>query len=259
MARLGAIVSTVIEAPDATGVTAHVGAWAGVGCTEQLYVTVLLNPPLVLTVTVPVADCPAFTVAGESADALREKSGGTFELNVAVIVWSTLDVRVHAPVPEQPAPFQPAKLDPVAAMAVRVTGAPTGKVATQLIVAVFGTSQSIPGGLLVTVPSPVPSITAITWGSLKKVAVTCLSELRSRTQGPVPVHAPLHPVKWAPTGAAAIRVTWLPLANVAEQGVLFMSQLIAAGLLVTVPTPVMLLTCTPTLKGPDDMPPVTVC
>jgi hypothetical protein len=45
---------------------------------------VLLNPPLELTITVPVVDCPAFTLLGDSAEAVSEKSGGAIELNVAV-------------------------------------------------------------------------------------------------------------------------------------------------------------------------------
>ena len=196
---------------------------------------------------------------GNSAEALREKSGGTFALKLAVMVWSALEVNVQVPVPKQPPPLHPAKFDPEAAVAVSVTEVPSGKVATQFMVGVFGTSQSIPAGLLATMPLPEPAIIAISCGSRKNVAVTCLSETMSRMQGPVPVHAPLHPVKCAPGGTTALRVTEVPPAKAAEHGVLFMSQLMPAGLLVTLPSPVMLLTCTSALNGPADDPPVRVC
>jgi len=91
------------------------------------------------------------------------------------------------------------------------------------------------------------------------VAVTSLSEFISRAQELVPAHAPLHPARCVPGPAAGSRVTEAPLAKMAEQGVLFMSQLMPDGLLVTVPAPVMLRTCTSALKGPADDPPVTVC
>jgi hypothetical protein len=54
--KLGAVVVTVTKAPELDEVTAQVGARVGEGCTEQLNETVLLNPPLGVTVTVPVAD-----------------------------------------------------------------------------------------------------------------------------------------------------------------------------------------------------------
>ena len=83
-AELGAVVTTVTEAPEPDGVTAQVGASDGDGETEQLNVTLELKPPLGLTVTVPVADCPALTVLGNRAEAVNEKSGGAVALNVAV-------------------------------------------------------------------------------------------------------------------------------------------------------------------------------
>jgi len=126
---------------------------------------VLLNPPAGFIVTIPVADCPAFTVLGESAEALKEKSGGEFALNVAVMVWSTLEVKVHTPVPEHPPTLQPVKVDPEAAAPVRVTEVPTGKVVTQFMVGVFGTSQSMPAGLLETTPLPEPAMVTLIWGS----------------------------------------------------------------------------------------------
>ena len=70
-------------------------------------------------------------------------------MNVAVTDSSALSVTVHVPVPEQPPPDQPVKLDPDAAAAVNFTMVPTVKVCEQ-----------VPGQLIpepVTVPDPVPA------------------------------------------------------------------------------------------------------
>jgi hypothetical protein len=50
--------------------------------------------------------------------------GGVTSLKVAVTVVSRLVVTVHVPVPEQPPPAQPAKVDPPAGVAVKVTEVP---------------------------------------------------------------------------------------------------------------------------------------
>jgi len=50
--------------------------------------------------------------------------GGGLVVNVAVTFWAEVIVTVHAPVPEQPAPDQPAKLDPDPGVAVNVTTVP---------------------------------------------------------------------------------------------------------------------------------------
>lgn len=50
----------------------------------------------------------------------------------------------------------------------------------------------------------------------------------------VPVQAPLHPPNFAPLVGVAVRVTEVPLENMALQ---VLPQLIPAGLLVTVPVP----------------------
>jgi hypothetical protein len=55
------------------------------------------------------------------------------------------------------------------------------------------------------------------------------------TQEPVPVHAPLQPVKVEPADAVAVSVTDAPLVKPNEQ---VAPQLIPAGELVTVPLPV---------------------
>src|SRR5947209_10671567 len=55
------------------------------------------------------------------------------------------------------------------------------------------------------------------------------------TQLPLPVHAPVHPVKVEPVVAEGVNVTCVPLLKLALHVV---PQLIPAGLLVTVPVPV---------------------
>jgi hypothetical protein len=54
--------------------------------------------------------------------------------------------------PEQPSPFQPAKVEPLAGSAYRATAVPFGKVPRQAAV------QSMPSGALATLPLPVPVV-----------------------------------------------------------------------------------------------------
>jgi hypothetical protein len=74
-------------------------------------------------------------------------------------------VTVQGPAPLQ-APLQPAKVEPAAGEGVSVTGVPAAKSAVQ------AAPQSIPGGLLVTVPLPVPALLTVRLkvdGSVRKV------------------------------------------------------------------------------------------
>src|ERR1035438_1441478 len=77
-------------------------------------------------------------------------------------------VTTQFPVPLQPPPFHPAKLNELEAVAVRVTCAPLGKLAVQL------EGQSIPLGLLLIVPVPVPEVVTVSSAEapLAKAAVT---------------------------------------------------------------------------------------
>jgi hypothetical protein len=70
------------------------------------------------------------------------------------------------------------------------------------------------------------------------VAVTLRAADILTVQVPVPVHAPLQPVKVEPVPAAAVRVTEVPDAYEALQ---VLPQLIPVGFDVTVPDPVPLL------------------
>ena len=72
-------------------------------------------------------------------------------MKVAVTVKFPVMITVQLPTPPQPAPLQPVKSEPAAALALRVTVLPPGKVAVQL------PGQVMPAGSLVTLPPPVPA------------------------------------------------------------------------------------------------------
>jgi hypothetical protein len=84
-----------------------------------------------------------------------ETVGGVVSVKLAVTVVGALRVTVQAPVPEQPPPLQPLKVEPVAGGAVSVTAVPLAKPAEQVV------PQVIPAGELVTVPLPVPALLTV--------------------------------------------------------------------------------------------------
>ena len=178
--------------------------------------------PAGLLVTVPVPVPALFTVRME----------GT-ALNVAVTDLLALITTVHVPVPLHPLPFQPPKVDPAAGIAVNVTEVPLVKAKLQVV------PQSIPAGLLVTVPSPTPALVTVSVNVLAgavKVAVTVWSAFITTLHEPFPLHPPpLQPVNVEPPVGAAVSTTVLPIGKSAAQVV---PQEIPLGLLVTVPAPV---------------------
>src|SRR5881296_3542383 len=139
-------------------------------------------------------------------------------------------VTVQVPVPEQPPPLQPVKVEPAAGVAVKVTAVPPANAAEHV------GPQEMPAGALVTVPVPVPlGLTVSVKVCTAKVAVTVVAALRVTVQVPVPEQPPpLQPVKVEPATGAAVNVTAVPLAYVAEQ---IAPHEIPAGALVTVPVP----------------------
>ena len=66
-----------------------------------------------------------------------------------------LRLTLQGPVPEHPPPDQPVNVDPASAEAVRVTLVPDVKYALHVW------PQLIPGGVLVTVPLPVPDLETV--------------------------------------------------------------------------------------------------
>jgi len=87
---------------------------------------------------------------------------------VAVTVMSAFVVTVQVPVPEQPPPLQPMKTEPASRATPRVTEVPLSKDAEQV------PPQSIPAGLLVTVPLPVPALVTVRVKVTTPVPVTAL-------------------------------------------------------------------------------------
>src|SRR5437867_12143638 len=73
-------------------------------------------------------------------------------VKVAATAVVAVSVSVQGPVPEQAPPLQPVKTDPAAGVAVMVTTLPSAKVDEQT------TGHPMPGGLVVTVPEPVPDV-----------------------------------------------------------------------------------------------------
>jgi len=100
--------------------------------------------PLGKLVTVPV---PLPTLVTDSVQVLSVKMAMTY----LVEVMATLQV----PVPEQSAPLQPAKVEPVAGTAERLTVVLGLKLKAQVV------PQSMPAGELVTDPVPVPVMVII--------------------------------------------------------------------------------------------------
>jgi hypothetical protein len=120
-------------------------------------------------------------------------------VNVAVTVLLADRVNEHAPVPEQ-APLHPVKIDPVAGTSLQVTTVPVGYVLlTQL--------------LPLRVPDPVPALETVrvsVVAALLKVAVTLLSDARSKLHVPVPVQAPLQPANVDPVAGVSVQVMAVP-------------------------------------------------
>jgi hypothetical protein len=137
----------------------------------------------------------------------------------------------HVAVPLHPLSLQPANVDPADGVAVNVTVVPLMKVELQVA------PQSIPPGLLVTVPCPTPALVTVRENRIgvAKLAVTVWSALIVTIHEPVPLQpAPLQPVNVEPAAGAAVNVTVPPIEKSASQVVPHEMPL---GLLDTVPFP----------------------
>ena len=107
---------------------------------------VLHARPAGVLVTVPVPPPETVAVSPNVVD----------DVNVAVTVVALVGVRVHVPVPAQPPPDQPVKMEPTTGAAVSVTLVPAVKAAEQPV------PQLMPAGALVTVPLPVRVTVSVT-------------------------------------------------------------------------------------------------
>src|SRR5262245_45020463 len=119
--------------------------------------------PAGLLVTVP-APPPAFVTVRVEGTALK----------VAVTDLFALITTTHVAVPLHPLPLHPPKVDPVAAVAVKVTVVPDAKGKLQVA------PHTIPAGLLVTVPTPAPAGVTVrvnVFGGAVKFAVTVRDSL----------------------------------------------------------------------------------
>ena len=97
------------------------------------------------------------------------------------------------------------------------------------------TPQLMPGGSLVTVPSPRPDfVTVNVTGKRSNCADTVLLVSIVTVQGPVPEQAPLQPTKVDPPAGSSVNVTVLPVGKLALH---VFPQLMPVGALVTVPDP----------------------
>lgn len=204
-----------VNAEPAAGVAAKLIAVPAANAEEQVEPQLTPAGALVI-VPVPVPDLLTASV-----------NCGT---NVACTATSEFTGTVQEPVPEQAAPVQPAKEEPAAAVAVRVTLVPESNCAAHVL------PQLIPAGALVTVPAPAP-LTATDSancgaGGTPKFATTVRSTSRVTVHPPVPAQAPPHPVNADPWAGATVRATAVPETKLVEQ---VLPQLIPAGLLIIVP------------------------
>src|SRR5437773_11798522 len=96
--------------------------------------------------------------------------------------------------------------------------------------------QSIPAGVLMTVPMPAPAVVTLRTTVGVKVAVTAVAAVSVTVHVPVPVQAPpLQPVKTEVGLGGAVSVTIVPLVEGAEQAA---PQAMPAGAVVTAPAAV---------------------
>jgi len=151
-------------------------------------------------------------------------------MNVAVTLRFADMPTVQVPVPEQ-APDQPEKVEPLPADAERMTVVSDTNDATQV------EPQLMPEGALVTVPVPVPAFVTVRLKNTSKFAVTLRACDIVTVQLPVPVQAPLQPVKTALPAAVAVRIVVVPTMWSSPQSV---PQLIPGPLTVPVPVPVLM-------------------
>src|SRR5262245_23485840 len=186
-----------------------------------------LSVALTPNVTTPPSRLVAFATISPGSD----NTGAVTSSKRAVTVVLAVSVTLQVPVPEQPPPLQPAKVEPVAGVTLRVTTVPLLNEAEQVA------PQLIPAGSEVTVPRPVPVLVTERVNLCRAdVAVTVVSAFKVTVQVVlVPEHPPLHPVKVDPVVGVAASVTNVPLSREAEQ---VAPQSIPEGSDVTVPLPV---------------------
>jgi hypothetical protein len=160
-------------------------------------------PDIGETLAVKVTLDPALTCV---ADAVRVVVVAVGVRNVAVTDAAAVMEREQGVVVLEQAPVQPAKVLPAAAVAVKVTVVPLGKLALQV------PGQLMPPVELVTEPEPETLTDNRKVGTeMVKVAVTDRATLMLTVHALAPVQAPPHPVKVEPAAGDAVKVTLVPL------------------------------------------------
>jgi hypothetical protein len=126
--------------------------------------------------------------------------------NVAVTYWAWLIFTMQDSAPVH-APLQLTKVEPASGIAVSVTTVPLVKLELHAV------PQLMPPGMEATIPVPAPllvtpSVYILGSAVTANVAVTLRAAVMLTVQVvPVPVQAPLQPVKVAPVPTVAVRVT----------------------------------------------------
>ena len=145
---------------------------------------------------------------------------------------AALIVTLQVPVPVQ-APLHSVNSEPGPATAFSSTAFPSSYSKLQV------EPQSMPAGVEVTVPAPVPDLEteSLNFGLGRSLnsAVTSLAALIVALQATVPEQAPLHLTNSEPASALAFSSTSVPDSYSAEQ---VEPQSMPAGMLVTLPVPV---------------------
>ena len=194
----------VAGVPLDAGVTAgalQVGAGTTAGVIEQENATLELKPPTDVTVMVEVTELPAEMVEGLKAVPEMVKVGMRVKVAVTEGVVLFAIATEHVPVPEQPPPLQPVKVELVAGVAVSVTVDPAANPTVHVL------PQLMPLGELVIVPTPVPARVAVRGMGGLKFAVTVWLLLSVMAQGAVPEQPePLQPANVEAPLGVAVRV-----------------------------------------------------
>src|SRR5690349_5605957 len=151
-------------------------------------------------------------------------------------------------VPAQ-APFQPAKVEPAAGVALKTTFVPSANCAVQL------EPQSMPAGLEEMRPAPAPEGVTVTLclpaaagATASKVTKTFVSATTLKAQPPRPEQPPPQPANCQPGSGTGVRTICVPSARAAEHVV---PQSIPAGVDRTLPEPLFEIVKKCCAAGPD--------
>jgi hypothetical protein len=126
-------------------------------------------------------------------------------VKVAVTVCAAVIDMLHVLLVPVHAPLQPAKVEPLAGVAVKVT------VLSTLIWLTQAVPHAMPSGFELMVPAPVPARLIVSDCVTRvNVAVTLRASVTANVQVPVPLQALLQPLNTEPTAAVAVRVIVLP-------------------------------------------------